>query len=99
MTHEQNQATQDQRYTTAGSQPLTRRKDVLSATELLDEVLDNVISYDMLLILTKRGDIPSFPLGKRRFYRREVVEDWMREQEEISHVGTIFTNKQEVHLQ
>ena len=59
-------------------------KQLLTAQELLDQELDNVISYDQLLILTKTGQIPFVTLGNRRFYRRQTIRDWFADMEENS---------------
>ena len=56
-------------------------KKLLTAQELLDQELDNVITYDQLLILTKQGLIPYVTLGSRRFYRRQTILDWFAEME------------------
>ena len=56
-------------------------KKLLTAQELLDQELDNVITYDQLLILTKQGLIPYVTLGSRRFYRRQTILDWFDEME------------------
>lgn len=68
----------------AASDDTVQEKQLLSAQELLDQVLDNVISYDQLLILTKKGQIPFVFLGERRFYRRQTILDWLNQQEEES---------------
>lgn len=65
----------------AASDDTALEKQLLSAQELLDQVLDNVISYDQLLILTKKGQIPFVLLGGRRFYRRQTILDWLAKQE------------------
>jgi hypothetical protein len=59
-------------------------KKLLTAQELLDQELDNVITYDQLLILTKQGLIPYVTLGSRRFYRRQTILDWFAEMEKES---------------
>ena len=62
----------------------TSKKQLLTAQELLEQELDNVISYDQLLILTKTGQIPYVTLGNRRFYRRQTIRDWFAGMEKTS---------------
>ena len=66
------------------SENMVPEKQLLTAQELLTQVLDNVISYDQLLILTKKGQIPFVSLGGRRFYRRQTILTWLSNQEESS---------------
>lgn len=61
-------------------------KQLLTSQELLEQELDNVISYDQLLILTKTGQIPFVTLGNRRFYRRQTIRDWFADMEKTSFV-------------
>lgn len=66
------------------SEVMVAAKKLLTAQELLDQELDNVITYDQLLILTKQGLIPYVTLGSRRFYRRQTILDWFAEMEKES---------------
>ena len=42
------------------------------------------VSYWLLLEMAKRGEVPHIRAGKLVLFRKEALDDWMRQQEQLS---------------
>ena len=42
------------------------------------------VSYWLLLEMAKRGEVPHIRAGKLVLFRKEALDDWMRQQERLS---------------
>ncbi len=61
--------------------------DVKAVTFTAQEAANYLgISYWLILELVKRKQIPCTNLGRRKLFRKQALDDWMTEQEEISQV-------------
>jgi len=42
------------------------------------------VSYWLLLEMAKRGEVPHIRAGKLVLFQKEALDDWMRQQEQLS---------------
>lgn len=42
------------------------------------------VSYWLLLEMAKRGEVPHIRAGRLVLFRKEALDDWMRQQEQLS---------------
>lgn len=61
----------------------TIRRNILSPAEAMEEIFENSISSFKMYEMLRNGKIPSFKVGSRYFLRRETVEKWMQDQENM----------------
>ncbi|TRY27449.1 helix-turn-helix domain-containing protein [Brevibacillus sp. LEMMJ03] len=64
-------------------QPERNRKNTLTVKEALEEVFENSISEYKLYAMLREGKIPHVKIGSKYLLRRDTLEAWMRQQEEM----------------
>jgi excisionase family DNA binding protein len=64
-------------------QPKRNRKNTLTVKEALEEVFENSISEYKLYAMLREGKIPHVKIGSKYLLRRDTLEAWMRQQEEM----------------
>jgi excisionase family DNA binding protein len=64
-------------------QPERNRKNTLTVKEALEEVFENSISEYKLYAMLRERKIPHVKIGSKYLLRRDTLEAWMRQQEEM----------------